>query len=348
MKNAIATGLLCLSLASALTSCHDSVETLPSAYTSIGKIFYSQVDYANYQGKACPVVTSDLAGTNQHVIAQGLSLSAAGGKILYLTAHGEFQDDIYISNDDGSSPKKLFTFDTATGQELTWMPALSPDGSKVIYGFTSKVENMIDVKVQDVATGVMTYIDRVQNSETRPGFSADSKNVIYFDDKKGSQSPGNLKIANLDGTGVRILTSVLDAGLDFASHVAPRPGTNQIAYYDNSATYLINTDGTGKRLLVNGVSASWSSDGSKLAYAAGDTSGDLFVTADLGATATQLTNTPSVNEAYPVWSPDGKTVYALSWSGNYDHTTQSLILVDVATKQSKVLASPAQYLFVTK
>jgi Tol biopolymer transport system component len=74
----------------------------------------------------------------------------------------------------------------------------------------------------------------------------------------------------------------------------------------------------------------------------------LFVTSDLGLTSTQITNTPAINEAYPVWSPDAKTVYALQWTGNYDHTTQSLITVDLATKQVRVLTAPAQQLFITK
>jgi Tol biopolymer transport system component len=348
MKNAITTGLLSISLIAALTSCHDSVETFPTSNSSKGKLLYSQVDFLHYAGKAYPVVTADLDGTNPHVIAQGLSLSAGSGKVLYVVSHGEFQDNISISNDDGTGAKVLYTIDTATGRDLQWMPVLSPDGSKVVYGFTSSSQDMVDVKVQDVATGVMTTIDRVVKSETLPGFSPDGKNVVYYNASWVNQGSGQLKIAATDGSWARVLTSVEDPGVDGIGRIAWRPGTNQIAYFDHDSTYIISSDGSNKRLLVPGVTCAWSHDGQQLDYAGEELGADVFVTSDLGMTSTNITHSGSVNEAYPVWSPDGKTIYALWWAGDYDHTTQSLIAVDVASKSSRAITTPAQQLFITK
>src|ERR1051325_3452777 len=194
MKNAITTGLLCLLLGGVLASCHDSAEvSTPSGGASTGKSLYSQLDQANYQGKGYPIITMDLDGSNPHVIGQGLGISAAAGKILYLVAHGEFQDNITISNDDGSAPKILFTYDSI-GPKMKWKPVLSPDGSKVVYGIETSDMNAIDVKIQDVTSGVMTTIDRVQKSETVPGFTSDSRYVVYYDATWMNPS-GNLKIA---------------------------------------------------------------------------------------------------------------------------------------------------------
>jgi hypothetical protein len=348
MKNSITICLLSLLIAGAITSCHDSVEVLsPTSNSSAGKILYSQVDFAHYAGKAYPVITSDLDGSNPHVIAQGLSLFAGSGKVLYVVAHGEFQDNISISNDDGTDAKVLYTIDTATGRDLQWMPVLSPDGSKVVYGFTSTTQDMIDVNVQDVATGVMTTIDHVVKSETVPGFSPDGKNVVYYNASWVNQGSGQLKIAATDGSWARVLTSVEDPGVDGIGRIAWRPGTNQIAYFDHDSTYIISSDGSNKGLLVAGVTCAWSRDGQQLAYAGEELGAEVFVTSDLGKTSTNITNS-GANEAYPVWSPDGKTIYALRWTGDYDHTTQSLISIDLATKTNKFIAAPAQYLFVTK
>jgi Tol biopolymer transport system component len=313
-------------------------------------LFYSKIDHGIYQGKAYPVVIADLDGTNQQVIAQGLSLSAAAGKILYLKAHGEFQDSVIIANDDGSSPKTLYVMDS-TFRGWGWPPVLSPDGTQVLYAFRDAGQDHVTVQVQNVNSGMIRTLDYVRSSETIPSFSQDGKYVVYYDSKWNSG--GNyLKIAATDGTGARVLTSVKGGGFDLIGRVAWRPNSQQLAYYEegDSSIYVINSDGSGSYPAIRGVLPVWSPDGSKLAYTGGDIKqhADLFVTADFGLTSENITNTDNIYEAYPRWSPDGKTLYALQWTGDYDNTAQTLVTVDPVSHAITPLTSPADYVYVTR
>ncbi|MET0754007.1 MAG: DUF5050 domain-containing protein [Pyrinomonadaceae bacterium] len=87
-----------------------------------------------------------------------------------------------------------------------------------------------------------------------------------------------------------------------------------------------NADGTG----YVGVASSppspfdpaWSPDGTKIVYAG---SGEILVINANGTNPTNITNTPSVNEANPSWSVTGKIVYERSsqiWIMNADGSNQ--------------------------
>jgi Tol biopolymer transport system component len=87
---------------------------------------------------------------------------------------------------------------------------------------------------------------------------------------------------------------------------------------------VMNADGSDQKSLTlppdSGFSPDWSPDGTKIAYVAGvpfppgsnlqGAQFDVFVTNADGSGKTDLTNTMSVGELNPVWSPDGtKIVY---------------------------------------
>jgi Tol biopolymer transport system component len=73
-----------------------------------------------------------------------------------------------------------------------------------------------------------------------------------------------------------------------------------------SVIYIVNADGSGKRLLADDPNRSegapaWSPDGSMLAYVTGDTTGEIWVIDSDGRNKRRLTE-----GADPTWSPDGR------------------------------------------
>jgi len=136
-----------------------------------------------------------------------------------------------------------------------------------------------------------------------------------------------------------LLALLLTALSGCASAPTPAPvsgtGPGKIAFEqqnngDNTDIFLVNPDGTGKKLLVDG-SKTWngtpalSPDGTKLAFAS-ERSGnaEIYVMNLDGSGLTQLTNDPAP-DIMPTWSPDGKRIafisnriYKLPLKGNMD------------------------------
>ncbi len=98
------------------------------------------------------------------------------------------------------------------------------------------------------------------------------------------------------------------------------PGV-QLAYYsgagDQLLPYLMNADGSGARTLAPILAFDnrlvWSPDGQWIAFSDGN---DLYMVSRDGAIFTNLTNTPSVSEYWPTWSPDSMRIAYVSQAGD--------------------------------
>ena len=109
-----------------------------------------------------------------------------------------------------------------------------------------------------------------------------------------------------------ILFSVVLLALTTASAVAER----EIAFERDDAVWLANIEGAGERKIANGIFPAISPDGSRVAFVAVEPSGatpvrHIAIVEVAGGKTTILSNLPSDNAYYPVWSPDGKRVALL-------------------------------------
>ena len=158
-----------------------------------------------------------------------------------------------------------------------------------------------------------------------PSWSADGghilANAVREDDSEADFVEEIHRIA-LDGD-VTVLTST---PADYGSAVES-PDGNWIAFVADfegkTGLYLMNEDGTGRRLLTDdGVQMrriSWSPDGTKVGFMSErDGNPELYSYDVNDGTMTRLTNSPDT-DLEPSWSPDGrKLAYTSGRDGNFD------------------------------
>jgi len=93
-------------------------------------------------------------------------------------------------------------------------------------------------------------------------------------------------------------------------------------------TFIINTDGSGQRLLIStqhleervDFSPAWSPDGIRITFDSNRPGRyDIFVIDVSGENLTNLTQSPEISEHSPSWSPDGTHILYKSWDDHF-HT----------------------------
>jgi Tol biopolymer transport system component len=146
-------------------------------------------------------------------------------------------------------------------------------------------------------------------SVLHPSWSPDGRKIVFQATQSGTSE---IYVVNTDGSGVRNLSN----DPDFDEHPVWSPDGRTILFESWRGTvdlWVVDSSGTGLHDLTpfggGDFSGVFSPDGRKVAYI-GSRTGDkeLYVTDLAGASHQNLTNSPSVNEYYPSWSPDGQHI----------------------------------------
>ncbi len=175
-----------------------------------------------------------------------------------------------------------------------------------------------------------------------PVWSADSTRIAYH----GGRDDG-IRVVGADGTDRSQVTS--DGGFHPVWHP---DGTRFVYVAASSEVWLVNTDGTGRRPLVEGpvyrpetgwfrgLSPVWSPDGTRIAFAtAGAHSSDdgsIWVMSGDGTGKRQVSD-----KGYsPRWSPDGdRLVYGVTYSpGKFQDRLSEVWVVDADGNHRRTLA----------
>jgi TolB protein len=198
----------------------------------------------------------------------------SNGKIAFIS-----HSDLYVMNSDGTSQTKLIrATDTRDFEVGVESPVWSPDGEKIAFMRTTRVDFV--------------------NSSPSSAVPA--------------TGPSGLYVMKPDGTGLKKLSKEMP----YAQSPLWSPEGKEIAFSGaGEKKYIVNADGTELRELMPNVqdhisSYSWSPNGEKIAFAAVHYRGELDIyeiDAD-GTGQTNLTSTKTIIEDEPSWSPDGKQI----------------------------------------
>lgn len=212
--------------------------------------------------------------------------------------------EIALMNPDGSDVKRLRVF----GSD----PALSPDGSKIVYcSQRETLYSQIYVMNSD-GTALKRLTDIRSGDACGPVWSPDGKKIAYYA-FANTQPSRNPEIWVMDGEGANP-KKLTDHGMDpswspdgrqiaFASH---RDGIFQI--------YAMNADGSNVRRLTKhnaeDSNPAWAPDGKSIAYisATADDRRGLFVMNADGSEPQGLVHSKHQDFCFPSWSPDGKLI----------------------------------------
>lgn len=229
--------------------------------------------------------------------------------------------ELYVMNDDGSSQERL-TSDSGS----KYVPAISPDGTRIAYSRDSHVHVINADGSGDKA--LTTGTEGVSNGHTVPSWSPDGSKLVFLSDRDG-----NLEIYTMNADGSNQMNISRNDSTDYMSTFSWSPDGSKILFSSDRGSgndfevYIANTDGTGIIQLTDNAFfdsfASWSPDGSKIAFTSNrdsnisDANGfEIYIMNADGTGVTRLTSNSSYDFG-PVWSPDGGQI-AFSTNRDYD------------------------------
>lgn len=184
-------------------------------------------------------------------------------------------------------------------------PAWSPDGSKL--AVTSRVSGesapKAEIYILDATTGELDLLlETDYGLRWVQSWSPDGEEIAFsaIIDIEG------IWVVNADGQGEpRFLSDGYAA--------AWSPTGEQIAVYDRRSIWILDLNTGDKRLVFSqsveratGWGLSWSSDGTRLAFAFGAGRADIYILDLVTGNLHQLTH--GGDNDYPTWSPDGRLI----------------------------------------
>ena len=181
------------------------------------------------------------------------SWSPDGQKILFIS-WGPMNDGVFLIKPNGSELQKI-----GGG----WDPSWSPDGRKTvgINVFSNKSEGPvgIDIVELDLNTKITTRLTFNGNSleEIKPKYSHDGNQIVF----RTRDTTNDIYVMNSDGSDLKKI-------VESASNPDWSPDGKKIVYYviDPESVWVINPDGTGKKLIYRDYDYSisrkfrWTSD----------------------------------------------------------------------------------------
>lgn len=239
------------------------------------------------------------------------------GKIAFLSLR-DGTGEIYVMEANGSNPTRL-THSTGWPPTVN-TPAISPDGTKVVFTRLSFVDgNDYDLFVMDADGSNEIRLTNSPGRDIQPDWSPDGAKIAFSSDREGNSE---IYVMNADGTNPVNLTNI--PGDD--SRPAWSPDGSKIAFDSDreqelhAQVYVMNADGSEQIQLTTqtyNIDPTWSPNGSQIAFATLRWGGGDYEICTMNADGSNQTRVTYQGGYGPSWSPDGsKIAFGASSTGN--------------------------------
>ncbi len=216
------------------------------------------------------------------------------------------QEQIWVMNDNGTSPKQLTTVGTSNTQ-----PSLSPDRKQI--AFVSNRDGNPEIYLMDADGGNQHPFTNDPKTDGFPRWSPDGKRIAFSSNRLPETTGFDIYTLNANGSGpLTNLTPGNPGTLDRKPTWSP-DGT-RIAFErvagGTTQILIVPSGGGATSALTTGQSPAWSPDGTKIAFASTAAVPQIFVipaTSNPSTTVapgSALTSSAGGNTD-PWWSSDG-------------------------------------------
>jgi Tol biopolymer transport system component len=193
-------------------------------------------------------------------------------------------------------------------------PRLSRDGSQVLY--QTNRSGHWQLAVLDVASGTSRPVMTTPSNETLPDWSPDGSQLAWVSDRDGNEE---IYVADADGANARRIT--VNPGRDIHPYWSPDGMALLINSVrvpaDNLDVYRIELASLEATRITSApedeTCARYTPDASRIVMLKNDARSDDVVELDVTTGAIpDVTRTPAVRDGWPVFGPDGVTIYYAS------------------------------------
>ncbi len=251
--------------------------------------------------------------------------------------------DLYIARADGTHQLRLTA---SPGDEET--PQFSPDGRMIVFRAAADPGAAPDIWVMRRDGSHKQNLTRTPKAtEWSPTWTPDGRHIVFSCAPAAATGIGNdLCIIDRNGTHRRYLFKNPNGSEEYPSF---DPSGRRFAYiyYDDRSQFQVWTatlNGT-QRHNISGTTTSatwpaWSPDAQKIAFKRPASGGDIWIMRPDGTHKRNLTNTPTFDDQFPAWLPDGRISFTrgdgmhessyVLWVMNADGTDQHKLIPNVS------------------
>jgi TolB protein len=256
------------------------------------------------------LVTVDPDGQNQQTVVRmrpGYSISAFtwapnGRRIAFSATTPRYNENLYVVNVDGKGLRKL-----AQWKDFASRPDWSPRGSRIVYDKHYDGDHQLRViKADGSGARRLTPHGWFNN----PSWSPDGTRIVFYG-RVGRKQVHGIYVVKASGGPPRLVTRA-----NLQNSAPEWSPANRIAFYIDQDLWMVNRDGSGKRIVIKDTPETWnpfgiafSPNGRTIAFAAYVRVGnsELMVGEVSGAPPRRLTNN-TIDDSGPTWSPDGSSL----------------------------------------